>query len=173
MVYPMYRQGNSRLMISVIECPCADVLPMLVSISIWQFLICIPGFWVFSLMICPSPLSGDLSNCCFSSLCSHLLFPGLAISLSINVFTHLERVKISSPSFQSLNSWAYSFNRGNADSSPSWYFWIRQGPYLFPITTTFSRGSDKTSQIKNNLTPRLRSLHPRPYKRKESSPTFW
>lgn len=39
-----------------------------------------------------------------SLLCSHLLFPGQAISLSINVFTHLERVKISSPSFQSLNS---------------------------------------------------------------------
>lgn len=70
MVYPMYRQGNSRLMISVIECPCADVLPMLLSISIWQFLICIPGFGVLSLMICPSPLSGDLSNCCFSSLCT-------------------------------------------------------------------------------------------------------
>lgn len=68
-------------------------------------------------------------------------------------------IKSNSNTFPGV--WASSFYRGNAYSSPSWYFWIRQGLSLFPITTTFSRGmslNSKESDSAPSLVPLIRNL---------------
>lgn len=77
-----------------------------------------------------------------------------------------ENSNMKGPSIKSNSNtlpgvWASSFYRGNAYSSPSWYFWIRQGLSLFPITTTFSRGmslNSKESDSAPSLVPLIRNL---------------